>query len=465
MEDDTDIVLANNMNLMSMSTPRDRLCRRSSNVLLHKTVSAVISKAGLRSRSSAKRPEMWQVHAWQIMPETRPPFLIFPDEDLMESLIDLYFMHYNLLRPLLHRPSFEKSLREGLHHRNYYFGAIVLLVCALGSKFSDDRRVSLHGIETEQGCGPSLFSQVEPLKGTSLASAPSLHELQYFCLAVMFLYGTSVMEKTWPVLGIALRLAQDVGLHRKTGVEPEAIADNESWKRVFWCLASMDPPTSSTFGRPPGLNSDDFDQEYPLECDDEYWVHSNPEKAFKQPADRPSMITHFISYIKLMGVLEMAQRILYAVNSPIPKKQAVSQLEEALAQWMDSVPVHLRWDPRRKDSMFFTQSGCLYATYYYINMLVHQPAFVYTESNLAISVESAKRCIDVLEHLSRKAILAFPIVHATLLCSATMLLTNHWKNPSGSRRDLDDVRRCVEILKRQATRFQLAGRFWSVVKA
>ncbi|KAJ7583376.1 fungal-specific transcription factor domain-containing protein [Mycena floridula] len=450
-EDTTDAVLANHMNIMSMSTSRDRFYAKSSNVVLRKAASGVISKAGLRSRPTAKRMEM----------------------------CDLYFMHYNILRPLLHRPSFEKSLHEGLHHRNYYFGATVLVVCALGSKFSDDRRVFLDGVETEQSCGWSFFSQacrpvasvialirirqVQPLQGTSLAAPPSLHELQYYCLSVIFLHGSSVIETSWAVLGITLRLAQDLGLYKKMAGESEATADNESWKRIFWCLVALDPPTSSSFGRPPGLNSDDFDQEYPLECDDEYWVQSDPEQAFKQPPHRPSKISSFIFYIKLIGILEMTQRTLYAANSPISRKQAVLQLNEAMAKWLKSVPEHLRWDPHGKDLVFFKQSGCLYTTYYYIKMLVHQPALLCTLSNLAISVEAAKRCIDVLEHLSRKSRLSVPIVQIIIFSCAATLLINRWKNPSESKNDLDDVRRCLKLLKSQETRWQIAGRFWDTV--
>ncbi|KAJ7583186.1 fungal-specific transcription factor domain-containing protein [Mycena floridula] len=459
--DNTDAILADSINSMSMSNSRGRFYGKSSNAVLLNAAS-VISKAGLRSHPNAKRAEMWQIHPWQVMQESRPPFLVFPAEDLMETLIDLYFTHYNLLRPLLHRPSFEKSVHEGLHHRNYYFGATVLVVCALGSKYSDDFRVFLDGIG-EQSCGWPFFSQVQPLQGTSLASPPSLYELQYYSLSAIFLHGSSVIESSWSVLGIALRLAQDVGLHRKMAVEPEATADNESWKRIFWSLASMDRLMSTSFGRPPGLNSDDIDQEYPLECDDEYWVHTNPKKAFKQPADRPSTISYFVSYLKLVGVMEMAQRTLYATNSPIPRKQAISQLDEALAQWMDSVPEHLRWDPSRKDLVFFKQSGCLYTTYYYIKMIVHRPELLCSLSNLAILADAAKRCIDVLEHLSRKAPLSVPIVHAALFTSAAMLFRNHWKNPSRCTKDLDDVRRCLKLLNSQAGRWKIAARFCDII--
>jgi hypothetical protein len=43
--------------------------------------------------------------------------------------------------PLLHRPSFERAINEGLHLQDDKFGANLLLVCANGARYSDDPRV------------------------------------------------------------------------------------------------------------------------------------------------------------------------------------------------------------------------------------------------------------------------------------------------------------------------------------
>jgi hypothetical protein len=67
----------------------------------------------------------------------------FPTMDLMLDLISLYFSEYNIYSPLLHQPTFDKDIRNGLHLRDPGFGAVVLLVCALGARSSDDPRVLL----------------------------------------------------------------------------------------------------------------------------------------------------------------------------------------------------------------------------------------------------------------------------------------------------------------------------------
>lgn len=47
--------------------------------------------------------------------------------------------------PLLHRPTFERAIKEGLHLQDPKFGANVLLVCANGARFCDDPRVLSEG--------------------------------------------------------------------------------------------------------------------------------------------------------------------------------------------------------------------------------------------------------------------------------------------------------------------------------
>lgn len=71
------------------------------------------------------------------------PVYTFPESDLLESLLSLYFNHWNCLFPLLHEPTFRQQIRERYHIRDRFFGAIVLLVCALASKESSDPRVLL----------------------------------------------------------------------------------------------------------------------------------------------------------------------------------------------------------------------------------------------------------------------------------------------------------------------------------
>lgn len=82
-------------------------------------------------------PFQWLIR----MLEPRPVVIEFPDMDLLQHLVDCYFDNHNVMIPILHRPSFVRSIRQGLHEVHQGFGAVVLLVCAIGCRFTDDPRV------------------------------------------------------------------------------------------------------------------------------------------------------------------------------------------------------------------------------------------------------------------------------------------------------------------------------------
>lgn len=104
----------------------------------------------------------------------------FPEMDLLLHLVDRYFQFMNIFFPLLHRPTYENSIAEGLHHRNQGFGATVLLACAIGCRFSHDPRVVLEVTEEDPSSTSwDLFRQVGRL--LRLPYCPqSIYDLQVY---------------------------------------------------------------------------------------------------------------------------------------------------------------------------------------------------------------------------------------------------------------------------------------------
>ena len=91
------------------------------------------------------RPEYWAPCQWELAPpRTRQLHeLDFPPPDLMENLIEIYFLSNNCHFPLFHRPTFETQYRADLHLTNKSFAEVLLLVCATASRCTDDPRVLL----------------------------------------------------------------------------------------------------------------------------------------------------------------------------------------------------------------------------------------------------------------------------------------------------------------------------------
>ncbi|PFH53689.1 hypothetical protein AMATHDRAFT_73129 [Amanita thiersii Skay4041] len=437
---------------------------------------------------SSKRSEFWNMPPWrkpEVETELDVQVFQYPDNDLLLSLVNLYFQEINVYLPLFHRPTFERDLSDELHMRDRMFGSIVLLVCALGSRYSNDPRVLIDDSNSTRSAGYKWFKQVN-LARKSLIARASLHELQMLALAVLYCQATETPQGVWILLGMALRMAQEVGAHRRRSQKDgQTTVENELWKRVFWVLVSMDRLISSFAGRPCGLHEEDYDQDYPIECDDEYWECTNPAECFQQPSDTPSTMSFFTCYLGLMDILAYAMRVVYPTRRSKnairqagfrSEQQIIAELDSEMNRWMDSVPSHLRWNPNRENKLFLKQSAALYAIYYHLQIFIHRP-FIPSPRNpsvstpfpsLAICTNAARSCCHVLEVFCRLSILPLPQLHATVFTAAVVLLLNIWSGQKSGfapnpRREMEDVQKCMDMLAACEQRWCTAGRYWDIL--
>nr|GAT54017.1 predicted protein [Mycena chlorophos] len=386
-EDDADaahVQLAKDMNAMKLTSHREQFLGKSSGAMLVRAamelkVNYSAAKQGAPKQTMAamgnRRPEYWTSVPWRHAPMARPRY-VFPPLDLLNSLVALYFEHNNSLIPLLHRPTFEAFISTLEYLRDDKVGALVLIVCAIGARYSDDPRV-LEGTNgtaegtNELAAGYKYFTQLST-ELEFMFDTPGLFDLQRYCLAIQFLEG-SATQASWPLIGIGLRIAEEVGAHRRqvsmngtrvgpgphaghaksfnaaagsgpsrrqpaegphahtpavpspaaaaAGAKPASgggdghTVEAELWRRAFWVLVYYDRLVSCTLGRPCGVQWDDFDIQLPTPVDDEYWEHPHdPLRSFRQPSDTPSKIELFNHLLRLSNVLSFVLRLLYSID-------------------------------------------------------------------------------------------------------------------------------------------------------
>lgn len=91
----------------------------------------------------------------------------------------------------------------------------------------------------------------------------------------MFLQGSSAPQACWTMVGIGIRLAQDVGAHRRKVYSHKLTVEDELWKRAFWyafqttflgrssyvvllrVLVYIDRLVSSALGRPCAIQDEE----------------------------------------------------------------------------------------------------------------------------------------------------------------------------------------------------------------
>ncbi|KAJ7466218.1 fungal-specific transcription factor domain-containing protein [Mycena galericulata] len=454
-----------------------------------------------------QRPEFWIAQPWDKVVVQRPQH-VFPDDDLLQALVTIYFEQINPIIGILHSPSFLQSIADGLHVRDADFGAVVLVVCAMASRFSDDLRVYLEGTGSKHSAGWKWFRQVRPLR-TSFSVEPSLHRLQLICLSVVFmgqvvvllnsvptlthLRGTSTPEESWILVGLGIRLAQSAGVHLRTGYSGMHPLDAELYKRAFWILLISDSIMSSFKGRPNSMQPADFDIDLPVDCDEEYWGIPGAV----QPPGKPSNSSFFIAYFKLLVIFGRIQGAIYPVNGQMSSEDAVVQLDSELNNWAGMIPDHLRWDPHQDNQIFLDQSTALYVVYYHgimtflrlpivsltlgaAQILIHRPLIPApgkksTQLSRPSCANAARSCGHVLDVQARRGrgLLHHPHVMTVLFESAVVLLINVWDVVGGRHsltledfnRATSDSQNCVRVLRLYERRWRFAGRKGDIISA
>ncbi|BGP38406.1 hypothetical protein JCM10450v2_002351 [Rhodotorula kratochvilovae] len=229
------------------------------------------------------------------------------------------------------------------------------------------------------------------------STIPNIQALLIYAFSMELEKGTAA-SKTWNILGLAVRMAQDLGLHRKLGSErkEQSEADHTELRRRVWggCLIA-DRWISAIYGQPMMIDLADCDTMLPSVFD----IRPNLEFDSER---RPYLFNSaLISLSILLG------RILKAVYSPtgimlLSEKDAKSLVND-LAAWVSGLPEELRFQGPDKST---PEQGFLHLLYIPVRFLITRPfmriSFQLPERFAALSVGTQQW--SVVEAESRLAI-------------------------------------------------------------
>ncbi|KAK7063579.1 Zn(2)-C6 fungal-type domain-containing protein [Favolaschia claudopus] len=434
--------------------------------------------AGETYTFDAQRPEFWVSYTWQKGPVQTVPVQSFPDDDLLQDLVDIYFKRLNPLIFILHSMTFRAALADGEHLRDPYFGAVVL-VSTSNDRLSDDPRVLASSGDPVHSAGWKWFNQAQPLR--IAISPPStsfrwIYKLQVICLSLVFLTGTTNARQAWTLSCLGIRTAQEMGAHRLSRYNTGSRVEGELLKRAFWVLITVDTIMNSLLGRPKVTSTAEYDVDIPAAVDDQYWLHPY---SFVQPSNTLAETDYMRSYLKLMVIHQRMQESLYGIKRDTKRVPAiVAELDSDLNSWLDSVPNHLRWDANL-EGIWLDQSASLYMHYYHVQLLIHRPFIPSVNDNclvnfpsLAICANSARSLGHVMElHAVRSGdVLHQPLAMSALFDACVILLLNVWDGrrrkltPNDITRAANDIKKCVHVLHLYEKRYPFAGRKCDIVR-
>ncbi|KAE8148692.1 coma-domain-containing protein [Aspergillus avenaceus] len=127
--------------------------------------------------------------------------------------------------------------------------SIFYLVLAIGAQVSD----------TNQTLAEKYFVSGRQLAFSAFTETPSIYTIQSYVLISMYMLGACRRNGAFMNLGIALRAAYAVGIHRKDANALFCTRERRARERVWKSLRMMDLFLSASLGRPPATSDYDYD--------------------------------------------------------------------------------------------------------------------------------------------------------------------------------------------------------------
>ncbi|KAG5302126.1 fungal specific transcription factor domain-containing protein [Histoplasma ohiense] len=192
------------------------------------TQSEAAGKVALDSQSM-----MWQ--------STHPG--IAPSQIVAQTAMDAYFANYHTSYPFLHEETFRAQFGEQIPRpRGHAWPILLNTVLALGAWTIGDDTVDIHEI---------FYNEANRyLQDVSVFEIGNLACVQAFLLLSNYTQKRNKPNTGWNYLGLAIRMALSLGLHKEFPEWNISLLQREMRRRVWWGVFIFDSGASITFGRP-----------------------------------------------------------------------------------------------------------------------------------------------------------------------------------------------------------------------
>ncbi|KAJ5103422.1 hypothetical protein N7532_003951 [Penicillium argentinense] len=263
--------------------------------------------------------------------------------------------HACSLMRFVHEPSFFADLEriydvapEQYTNEENSFVPLLYIVMAVGCLFSDDGAgtLDLAGYEGAIGQGFQFFKAGRQL--LEVTDCRDLTSLQAICFMILFLQSSAKLSTCYSYVGIALRSALRLGLHRSVAADFNPI-EKELRKRIFWVVRKMDVYVSTLLGLPQMLSDDDIDQEYPMEVDGDFITSQG---ITQMPSDYTPLMAGCNAHTRLCNVILKVVKYIYPVKNARHRSKSdqrymvshskIREIERDLQTWMEELPPALR---------------------------------------------------------------------------------------------------------------------------
>ncbi|KAJ5528023.1 hypothetical protein N7513_012182 [Penicillium frequentans] len=393
------------------------------------SVRRVVSSSIGRCEFTEDNSRHSMLEAFQNNPSTLPgPLIPPPSNDEAHRLARQYVLATSPLLDLVDLEEFHPRLASWVENPSGdedTVSSIFYLVLAIGAQVSD----------TNQTLAEQYFSSGRQLAFSAFQETPSIHTIQSYILVSMYMLGACRRNGAFMNLGIALRAAYAVGIHRKDANALFCGRERRARERVWKSLRMMDLFLSASLGRPPATSDYDYDIR---------------EDALASGEQQSNLTADKQLSLAVTSLCRIFERIL----TDVYMKQVISiNVAESISNqhraWVRTLPKFLKDQTERLDNKTMQDSlaaAHVFGSYYWSIILLTRPFLVYRvaqyvknkadpstsdgrtgSSRIALfadaCVYSALRGLDVVDDLGRFASLPrrLPFLINSVFNSAVVL--------------------------------------------
>ncbi|KAI9314815.1 fungal-specific transcription factor domain-containing protein [Dichotomocladium elegans] len=338
----------------------------------------------------------------------------FPDKEIVDRLVNIYFERMNTLLPVIDEDEFKANYQKDM---DSIWPPLLAAMCRAGSRLleEDDSMLKKHNIGRNDLF--HMFSkQIESNKTRVDILSPKIEFVQFLILLGNSTEKWGFNTQEWVVISMAAKMAQELGLHRASTGRRLSPRQAEQYRRLWWSAYSMDRWVSTAMGRPLSISDADCDVDFPA------------------AEDGGHNYSFLVAITKLACILGDISRVLYSPRARTlwgentkDADQICANFQRKLEEWRFSLPPHLRIYPDDEEQLRIGQlpaeleqrvnsgAGHLLAAYYSTMILLKQRSHDIDQSFLATEASratyfSAENIIYVLGALRPNTVLVFSSV-------------------------------------------------------
>ncbi|KAF9998364.1 hypothetical protein BGZ79_007955 [Entomortierella chlamydospora] len=416
-----------------------------------------------------------------------------PPPNIMEHLLGIHFRFVHPVLPMLH----QKTLFEQIHGNESIPLHLLFAVLGLASRFSEspDFRVPQPGSDRPP-C--TVFYERAKMLIKEEYDHSQIGTVQALLLMSIQQMGFCESQKAWLYVGMAIRMAQDLGLNRELSEQEQSRnqLSAELRKRTWWSCYVVERLVCAGLGRPLTITQQDCETSYP-----QYDVEDVDMVSGTATLGQPILISNFVHLITLSriqgNILQFTKaRAIRSDESGDGHSSSpsigsvnghgyrvdISQAaffahDRSLNEWRQTLPGQLQ-NPTAQSPHF---GLFLHMTYNTLIILLHRPEFSSSATSASLCNQAAATITEITEILKKAnalnsmfvsclySIFSAGLVHFMNIPSAkhatsssssasSTVKPTHTRSSSHATTAKSDLKRCIDALKHLSTHWVSAAR-------